>query len=95
MSYLCAHTNDRTEQMTANEKLKQAFQTALGMPADSDFENARYGDTEGWDSAAHMALISEIEAAFDIMLDTDEVIGMSSFGKAREIVSNHGISFAA
>lgn len=95
MSYLCAHTNDRTEQMTANEKLKQAFQTALGMPADSDFENARYGDTEGWDSAAHMALISEIEAAFDIMLDTDEVIGMSSFGKAREIVSNHGVSFAA
>lgn len=95
MSYLCAHTNDRTEQMTANEKLKQAFQTALGMPADSDFENAKYGDTEGWDSAAHMALISEIEAAFDIMLDTDEVIGMSSFGKAREIVSNHGVSFAA
>jgi acyl carrier protein len=95
MSCQCAPILDQIDQMTANEKLKNAFQTALGMPADSDFENAKYGDTDGWDSAAHMALVSEIEAAFDIMLDTDEVIGMSSFGKAREIVSNHGVAFQA
>jgi len=79
--------------MTANDKLKNAFQQALGMAPDANFEEAQYGDTEGWDSAAHMALIAEIEGAFDIMLDTDEVIGMSSFGKAREFVANHGIAF--
>jgi acyl carrier protein len=83
------------ETMTANDKLKDAFGRALGMPPDADFEQATYGETEGWDSAAHMALVAEIETAFDIMLDTEEVIGMSSFGKAREIVTNHGISFAA
>ena len=80
--------------MTADEKLKKAFEQALGMAPDADFEEAKYGDTEGWDSAAHMALIAEIEGAFDIMLDTDEVIGMSNFGKAREFVANHGIAFA-
>lgn len=81
--------------MTPNEKLKDAFVRALGMPPDTDFEKATYGETEGWDSAAHMALIAEIETAYDIMLDTEEVIGMSSFPKAREIVTNHGVSFAA
>ena len=81
--------------MTANDKLKDSFTRALGMPPDADFEKATYGETEGWDSAAHMALVAEIETAFDIMLDTEEVIGMSSFRKAREIVTNHGISFAA
>ncbi|HEX4809722.1 MAG TPA: acyl carrier protein [Bryobacteraceae bacterium] len=81
--------------MTPNEKLKDAFVRALGMPPDADFEKATYGETEGWDSAAHMALIAEIETAYDIMLDTEEVIGMSSFPKAREIVTNHGVSFAA
>lgn len=80
--------------MTAEEKLKQAFQQALGMTPDADFEAARYGETEGWDSAAHMALVAEIEGAFDLMLDTDEVIGMSSFAKAREFIANHGVVFA-
>lgn len=81
--------------MNPNDKLKNAFQTALGMPSDSDFENAKYGETEGWDSAAHMALVAEIESAFDIMLDTDEVIGMSSFPVARGIIEKHGVRFAA
>jgi hypothetical protein len=39
-----------------------------------------------------MRLVAEIESAFDIMLDTEDVIGMSSFGAAKEIVSKYGVS---
>lgn len=77
------------------EKLKTAFVAALALPPDYDVENATYGETEGWDSVAHMALIAEIESAFDIMLDTEQVIGMSSFGKAVEILETHGVSTSA
>jgi hypothetical protein len=42
-----------------------------------------------------MALVIEIETAFDIMLETDEVIGMSSFARAQEIVTKHANGFAA
>ncbi len=76
------------------EKLKNAFVNALGVSPDSDFESMAYGQVPGWDSVAHMALISEIETAFDIMLSTDDVIGMSSFLKAREIVARNGVDFA-
>jgi acyl carrier protein len=76
------------------EKLRNAFVNALGVSADSDFESMAYGRTPGWDSIAHMVLISEIETAFDIMLATDDVIGMSSFLKAKEIVGRSGVSFA-
>ena len=75
------------------EKLKLAFINALGVTPDADFESLAFGQTPGWDSVAHMALISEIETAFDIMLATDDVIGMSSFAKAKEIVANNGVSF--
>jgi acyl carrier protein len=75
------------------EKLKLAFINALGVTPDADFESMAYGQTPGWDSVAHMTLISEIETAFDIMLATDDVIGMSSFAKAKEIVANNGVSF--
>ena len=82
-------------QNAAGEKLQEAFRQALGLPADADIQNAAYGVTEGWDSAAHMALIAEIEGAFDIMLDTEEVIGMSSYSVAKETVQKHGVQFGA
>jgi acyl carrier protein len=78
---------------SSTEKLKNAFVNVLGVSLDDDFESMAYGQTPGWDSVAHMALISEIETAFDIMLATDDVIGMNSFPKAKEIVSRNGVSF--
>jgi acyl carrier protein len=40
-----------------------------------------------------MALISAIETEFDIMLETDDLIDMSSFLKAMEILKKYGITF--
>ncbi len=40
-----------------------------------------------------MALVAAIDDKFDIMLDTDDVIDMSSFGKAREILTKYGVGF--
>ncbi len=77
--------------MSEYEKLVSAFQTALGGQTIHDIDGAEYGVTAGWDSMAHMQLISEIESAFDVMLATDEVISMSSFQKAKEILNGHGI----
>jgi acyl carrier protein len=81
--------------MTNIEKLRQAFIVSVNLDPSIDWDQVAYGATEGWDSVAHMALISEIETAFDIMLDTEQVIGMSDFSKAREIVASHGIDFAS
>jgi acyl carrier protein len=78
--------------MTNLQKLKSAFATALNLPQGANVERSAYGETAEWDSVAHMALIAEIEGTFDIMLDTDEVIEMSSFLRAAEIVTNHGVS---
>jgi len=76
------------------DKLKAAFVSALHVPADGDFEPLAYAKTKGWDSVAHMSLIAAIESEFDVMLDTDDVIGLSSFGKAKEILTKQGVSFA-
>jgi acyl carrier protein len=81
--------------MTGLDQLKNAFVAALGIGADANFDGLAYGVTPGWDSVAHMNLIAEIENAFNIMLATDDVIDMSSFAKAKEIVSKHGVSLDA
>ena len=50
---------------------------------------ARYATIPEWDSIAHMSVIAALEDAFGIMIDMDDVIDMSSVGKAREIIAKY------
>ncbi len=47
----------------------------------------KYQDITAWDSVGHMALISALEDAFDIMMDTDDIIDLSSYEKGMEILN--------
>jgi acyl carrier protein len=80
--------------MTNLEKLRAAFVEGLGIDGSRVTDSLAYGNP-GWDSVAHMALVAAIERAFDIMLETDDVIGMSSFAVAKTIVGKHGIDVNA
>ncbi len=84
-----------SESMGPAIALENAFVEVLGIAPDSDFDSLAYGSTAGWDSVAHMALIAEIETVFDVMLSTEEVIGLSSFHQAKETLTKHGIRFEA
>jgi len=67
-------------------RLQEAFQTALDLPPDTDWSSLAYAQHEHWDSLGHMALVAEIEEAFDIMMETDDVIAMSSYPVAVELL---------
>lgn len=71
--------------------LKSAFVQALGIPPDSDVEGLTYQGIPQWDSMAHMILVQEIESALNVMFTTDQVISMSSFEKAVEILKQHDV----
>ena len=79
--------------MTNIEKYTNAFVEALGISADQ-VEGLEYQAVGEWDSVGHMSLIAEIEDAFDIMMDTDDIIDFSSYEKGKEIRGkNYGIEF--
>lgn len=79
--------------MNNHDKLKAIFVEALGIDETLVTDDLTYNTIEEWDSIAHMALVAEIDDAFDIMLDTDDVLEMSSFAKAKEILTKYDISF--
>ena len=80
--------------MRVEDTLQAAFVEALGIDAgETSWETLAYRGIPEWDSVAHMQLIGEIEDAFDIMLDTDDVIDMSSYAKAIEILGKYGVEF--
>jgi acyl carrier protein len=79
--------------MSAYSQLKAAFSEAINVPSNTDFESLTYRGIKQWDSVAHMQLIRVLERQFDIMLPTDDVLDLSSFTKAVEILSKHGVNF--
>jgi len=38
-----------------------------------------------------MALVAAIDSSFNLTMDTDDLLGMSSYGKAKEILRKYGI----
>ena len=74
---------------TATDKLRNAFVQALSIDKELVVDSLAYQSIPQWDSITHMILISEIESTFDISIDTDDVIDMSSFAKAKEIISKY------
>lgn len=53
-----------------------------------------YMGTPAWDSIGHMSLVAALEEAFDIMMDTDDIIDFSSYKKGMEILSEkYGVEF--
>lgn len=76
-----------------SEKLRTAFATALGISVDRVVDELSYEGIPEWDSVAHMALVAEIEGTFDVMLDTDDILALSSVGVARNILSRHDVAF--
>lgn len=71
------------------DKLKQAFQTTLRLPPNCDYAQLAFARSEGWDSIAHMKLIAAIEEAYDIMIDTQDVLALSSYPIALTIVEKY------
>ncbi len=78
---------------TSAEKLTAAFVEALQIDAGQVIDTLEYNTIKEWDSVAHMTLVAALEEQFDIMLDTDDIIDMSSVGKAKEILGKYDVQF--
>jgi acyl carrier protein len=78
-----------------SEKLRECFSRSLGISRERVTDDLAYNTLKEWDSVGHMALVVELEGEFDVMFDTDDILGMSTVAKAREILTRYGVSFDA
>ena len=79
--------------MTNLEKYKNAFVEGLEIDIDQVTEDLEYQGIPEWDSVGHMGLVACIEDAFDIMMDTDDIIDLSSYEKGMEILKKYDVEF--
>jgi len=72
------------------EKYANAFVETFGVTAE-EAQGLTYQSIPNWDSVGHMQLVAAIEEAFDIMIDPEDIIDLSSFEKGKEILKKYNV----
>lgn len=77
--------------MTNLEKYNNIFAEVFGVK-DSVLDDTFGKETvDLWDSVHQLNIISMTEDAFDIMLDSEDIIGFTSYKAGKEILKNQDI----
>ena len=74
------------------KKYKDVFIKAFQIK-ENQLKGLKYQDIDEWDSIGHMTLISELENAFKISIETDDIVDFSSYKKGQEILKKYKVKF--
>jgi acyl carrier protein len=77
--------------MTNKEKYDQVFIESFSITADQLNENLVYQSVPQWDSIGHMGMVAALEEAFDIMMETDDIIDFGSYNKGVELLAKYNV----
>ena len=74
------------------EKYNNAFVQVFG--AKTEILDDSYGkDTvEEWDSVHQLSLIAQLEEAFDIMFDPEDIMELTSYANGKEILAKYDVA---
>ena len=75
--------------LVVSERVASTFRSVFDLDDSVALDELEYNSTRVWDSVAHMTLIAALEQQFDCMLEMDEILEMSSYPKAVEIMGKH------
>ena len=78
--------------MNNTEKYINAFMQAFEIDAETA-KTLKFQDIPAWDSVGHMGLVAALEEAFEIMLEPDDIVDLSSFEKGKEILGKYDVTF--
>lgn len=76
--------------MTNREKYDNAFIESLDVEKEQ-LMGLQYQGVPTWDSVGHMGLISEIEDAFDIQFETDDIVDFNIYEKGIELLTKYDV----
>ena len=77
--------------MTNLENYNRIFKNVLGADESVLDERFTFKSVPQWDSVAHLSLISELEDAFDVMFEADDILHFESYENGKRILSRYGV----
>lgn len=77
--------------MTNLEKYNDIFKEVFGVEESALNDSFGKDTVEQWDSVHQLNLVALIEEAFDIMLDPEDILALTSYGAGKEIVKRQDV----
>lgn len=78
--------------MTNLEKLNNIFCEVFSVDVSALNADFNKDNVDSWDSIHQLSLTSGVEDEFDIMLDGEDILGFTSYEKAKDILKKYGIT---
>ncbi|MBN1639335.1 MAG: acyl carrier protein [Ignavibacteriales bacterium] len=75
------------------KKYNEIFMEILKIDENQLNEDLKIRSVSTWDSIGHMSLITAIEDKFDIFLETEDILGFSSYIKGIEMLKKYEVDF--
>lgn len=60
---------------------------------ENELESLAIKETQLWDSVGHMTLIAALEDEFDIFLEPEDMMALTTYKKGFEILGKYGVTF--
>ena len=76
--------------MTNLEKYNSVFCDTLQI-SEEQLATAKLKGIPSWDSVGHMTLLAAIEDAFDIFIEPEDMMSLSSYEEGKNIVRKYGV----
>lgn len=77
--------------MTNREKFNQAFVEVFGVEESALNADFSKENVDSWDSVHQLNIIAILEEAFDIMLDPEDIMELSSYAKGEAIMAKYDV----
>jgi len=74
------------------EKYNNAFVQVFGAKVEELNDGYGKDTVEEWDSVHQLSLIAELEEAFDIMFDPEDIMEMTSYAKGKELLAKYDVA---
>lgn len=71
--------------------LDEVFRGVLELPPGTAVAGIRQESTEEWDSLAHVVLMSAIESAFEVQIDTADSLELTSYEAVAALLGQRGL----
>jgi acyl carrier protein len=73
------------------QKYNNVFKECFSL-SDADLNAALvYQSIASWDSVGHMQMVANLEESFGILMDTEDIIDLSSYEKGKIILQKYGV----
>ena len=80
--------------MTNLEKLNQIFCEVYSVEESALNESFVNTDVDTWDSIHQLSMVAAIEEAFDLMMDAEDILEMTSYENVKQLLtSKYKIAF--